>query len=368
MKRKKKVLISGYYGFDNSGDDAILKAIVKDLKDNSNNIDITAFSNNPSSTEKIYGIKAVNRFSIGQVNREIKDCDLFISGGGSLLQDVTSTRSILYYLALMQKAKKYNKPIMVYANGIGPINKKINRCLTRKILNKVDLITLRDYDSKRTLEEIGVENPNIFVTADPVFTLLPSDEERVNKIFKEENIPMDKALVGVSIRSWKDSEKLIDVLPMAIDYMMKKYDANVVMIPMHYPSDLKISYAVKDRVTMDGCYVLSEKYSVEDIMGVIGKTEIMIAMRLHSLIYAATQWVPMIGIIYDPKIEGILKLIHMDYMCSVDNLELKDLCSNIDIVWSNKDELKLRLKKYDADFKEKALKNVHMALELLDSR
>ena len=116
---KKKILISGYYGFDNSGDDAILKAIVKDLKENNSSIEITAFSNNPTFTEKIYDINAVNRFGIRDVFRAIKNCDLFISGGGSLLQDVTSTRSLLYYIALMKIAKLFNKPVMVYALFIG---------------------------------------------------------------------------------------------------------------------------------------------------------------------------------------------------------------------------------------------------------
>ena len=80
----KKVLISGYYGFDNSGDDAILKAIVKDLKANDSSIQITAFSNNPPFTKKIYGIEAVYRFGMLDIIRAIRDCDLFISGGGSL--------------------------------------------------------------------------------------------------------------------------------------------------------------------------------------------------------------------------------------------------------------------------------------------
>src|SRR5690606_34850383 len=100
----KKILISGYYGFDNSGDDAILKAMVEDLKENDNSIEITALSRNPTFTEKIYNIRAVNRFKIRDVMRAIEDCNLFISGGGSLLQDVTSTRSLLYYLSLMEVA------------------------------------------------------------------------------------------------------------------------------------------------------------------------------------------------------------------------------------------------------------------------
>ncbi len=164
MGADKKILISGYYGFDNSGDDAILKAIVKDIKRiGGEDVRIIALSNNPSCTEEIYGIEAVNRFGIKGVVKAIKDCDLFISGGGSLLQDVTSTRSLLYYITLMKLAKLYKKPVMVYANGIGPINRSINRVLTRNILNKVDLITLRDEDSKIFLEELGVKKMKMYM-------------------------------------------------------------------------------------------------------------------------------------------------------------------------------------------------------------
>ncbi len=361
----KKILISGYYGFDNSGDDAILKAIVKDLKETDSSIEITAFSNNPTYTEKIYNIKAVNRFGIRDIVKTIKDCDLFISGGGSLLQDVTSTRSLLYYIVLMKLAKMFNKPVMVYANGIGPINRRINRFLTRKILNKVDLITLRDEESNLFLKDLGVKNKNIHVTADPVFTLEPTKEEGIDVILKEEGIPDDKLLVGVSVRRWDNGENLIDSMAKAIDYIIEEYGVNVVLIPMHYPEDLSISEDILDRVTGEGCYILSNKYSVEDIMGVINRLEIIVAMRLHSLIYAATQGIPMVGIVYDPKIVGFLKSIHMEHMCSVEDMKYTELVENIQYVWENRDRLRDELIEVNKEMRDKTLKNICMALELL---
>ncbi len=365
MGADKKILISGYYGFDNSGDDAILKAIVKDIKRIGEDVRIIALSNNPSCTEEIYGIEAVNRFGIKGVVKAIKDCDLFISGGGSLLQDVTSTRSLLYYITLMKLAKLYKKPVMVYANGIGPINRSINRVLTRNILNKVDLITLRDEDSKIFLEELGVKNENVHVTADPVFNLKPTDRSMVIKILKKESIPLDKPLVGVSVREWKNAHGLVENMAKSIDYIGNKYNVNIILIPMHYPEDLSISYDILSRVAGGSCYVLSNKYSVEDIMGIINGLEMMIAMRLHSLIYAASQGVPMVGLIYDPKIEGFLRSIDMNHMCTVEDMEYDELIKNIEYVWDNREELGLRLKELDQHMKEKAVKNAHMALDLL---
>lgn len=368
MSTNKRVLISGYYGFNNSGDDAILKAIVKDLKNANDTIEITALSNNPPSTESVYKIHAINRFNVKEVIRAIKRCDLFISGGGSLLQDVTSTRSLLYYVALMRLAKMYKKPVMVYANGIGPIHKKINRILTRNILNRVEYITLRDTDSKAFIKELGVENKNIYVTADPVFNLEASEDSKVDEILFKEGIPLDKPLIGIAIRNWTNKANLIDSLTKAANHMISKYNANIVLIPMHYPEDLDISRMLLDRLDNKRCFIISNKYSVEDIMGIIKRMEIIIAMRLHSLIYAATQHVPMIGIVYDPKIEGFLKSIEMNNMCTVENIDYVNLIENIDYVWKNRKDLTNRLKFFDSVMKEEALRNVNIALELLNSR
>lgn len=365
MNQVKKIIISGYYGFDNSGDDAILKAIVKDIGQLGDNIDITVLSNDPEKTRTMYPVKAIDRFKLGELIGGMREADLFISGGGSLLQDVTSTRSLLYYLGTMYLAKLLGKPVMIYANGIGPIDRPINRLLTRRILNRVDLITLRDEESKDYVEELGVKNENIYVTADPVFTLLPSPEEDIEKIYRDESIPMDKDIIGVSVRKWHNSKHLIEVISRSIDYILEKYDVNVVLIPMHYPDDLDISQEIKERVRLDGCYVMEEKYTVEEIMGITKKFEIIIAMRLHALIYAATQEVPIVGLAYDPKVVGILGSLGMNHFCDVDGLDYDELIRNIDEVWSEKDDLRIKLKRQEEKLEEKALDNVRMVLELL---
>lgn len=368
MKRKDRILISGYYGFDNSGDDAILRAIVKDIKKYGNDVEIIALSNKPEHTKSVYGIEAINRFNIGEIRHAMENTDLFISGGGSLLQDITSTRSILYYLLLMNYAKKQGIPVMVYANGIGPINKKFNRLLTKKVLNKVDLITLRDEDSKRFLEELGVTNKNIYVTADPVFTMLASSENKIDNILKREGIPRDKELVGIAIRPWKQAPDLVNVISMAIAKILDEYDVNIILIPMHYPEDLDISLEVERVVSREEVYVIKNQLSVEDIMGITKELELIIAMRLHSLIYAATQGTPMIGLIYDPKIEGFLNFIDVKYMCNVVDMNSEELLSNFKAIWKDKQSIRIMLKKKEESLKMSALENIHMALELLRSR
>ena len=362
---RDSILLSGYYGFDNSGDDAILKAIVKDIKAYNKDISINVLSNNPAKTEEIYNVNAVNRFEFKKVYKAMKNSTLFISGGGSLLQDITSTRSLLYYLSTIRLAKLYNKPVMVYANGIGPIKKKLNRILTRSTLNKVDLITLRDKDSEDFIKVLGVKNKNIVVTADPVFTLEPAPEPRIQEIFEKEEIPRHKKFIGISVRKWKDNENLIKVMAEAIDYIVEKYDVNVILIPMHYPEDLEISLDINSMVRKNGSYVIKEKYGVEEIMGIIRELEIIVAMRLHSLIYAATQEIPMVGLSYDPKVDGILRSLDMDYICSIETLSYDDLLEKIDYIWNNRTNLNKHLKEQHKELEEKALSNVEMALDLI---
>jgi len=367
MKQSKSVIISGYYGFNNSGDDAILKAIVNDFKREFKNINMTALSNNPKNTEEVYGIKAISRFNIISVMKSIYKSDMLLSGGGSLLQDISSTRSLIYYLSIIKIAELFNKPVMVFANGIGPINKKMNRFFTKKVLNKVELITLRDFKSEKTLEDIDVKN-NIYVTADPVFTLEASQDARISDILTREGIPTDKPLVGISVRKWRNTENLKKVVARAVEYINNNYNARVLMIPMHYPEDLEISNEIKEIANCPDCYVLKENYCVEDIIGIINKLELIVAMRLHSLIYAATQAVPMIGLVYDPKVEGVLELIGIDEKYDVDKLEIVELCGAIDRTWNNKEAIKLKLDKVRKELKKKALDNIKMAINIIKSR
>ncbi len=365
MGKSKNILISGYYGFDNSGDDAILKAIVKELKSREENLNINVLSKNPLKTEEMYGVNALDRFNFGEVRKAIKETDLLISGGGSLLQDITSTRSILYYLAIMKLAKLNKRPVMIYANGVGPINKLLNRILTRSILNRVDLITLRDDVSMDFVKSLGVGNKNIHVTADPVYTLDASPELRIEEIFSIEEVDTSKKIVGISIREWKAGKDIVGNMVRTINHILEEYDYNVLLIPMHYPDDLDIAFEIQEDLDKSRVFVVKENYSVEDVMGIISKMDIMVAMRLHSLIYAATQKVPMVGISYDPKIDGILESLSIENIVDVHKLDHRDLIENIDYVIENREDLLSNLDKQDKNLKSKARENVDLALELL---
>lgn len=365
LSKGPKIVMSGYFGFDNSGDDAILKAIVKDLREQDPSVRIKVLSKDPSKTEQLCPVTSANRFKLREVISSLRDAQLVISGGGSLLQDVTSTRSLLYYLALMKLAFILKKPVMIYANGIGPINKTFNRRLTKWILERVDLITLRDKGSLDFVKSIGVKNDRIMVTADPVFTLNPAERERIKEILRIEGIDTSRQLIGISVRNWKNDDALIQAVAKGTRRLIDDKSVGVVMIPMHYPEDLAISERISDLSGSNNCWTLKGKYSVEEIMGIIREMEIMAAMRLHSLIYAATQGVPMAGLVYDPKVKGFLDELGLDHYTDVKSITSESFYKLVSEVWAVREEVGRSIDIHKERLEKLALENIRQAYSLI---
>ena len=128
------ILISGYYGFDNIGDESILRTLVTSLRERIPDCSLTVLSHDPAATREKYGVEAVERMSPLAIARAVRRCDMLISGGGSLLQDVTSSKSLHYYLAIIRFAQLLGKKVFIYSQGIGPIEKDADRRATARAL------------------------------------------------------------------------------------------------------------------------------------------------------------------------------------------------------------------------------------------
>ena len=123
------ILISGYYGFKNAGDELILKAMITDLRSYKPDVKITVLSAAPDETSNSYNVCAVNRWNIFSVVREIAKCKMLLSGSGGLFQDTTGILSLWYYLLIISTAKVFRKIVFVYAAGIGEIRYAFNNFL-----------------------------------------------------------------------------------------------------------------------------------------------------------------------------------------------------------------------------------------------
>ena len=208
----KKVVISGYYGADNFGDEAILETLIQRLK--KNEADITVISTNPDKTSKTHNVNSIKSFALSKVIKQISKSDVLISGGGSLLQDVTSVKSLFYYLFVIFVAQFFKKEVIIFAQGIGPINNKIGEFFTKKLLKKCRWVSVRDEKSLFLLRGWGIKTE---LVCDPLYDLELAASNSENR-------------VGVQLRSFKTlSEKLLITLAnrIAIDFSDKEIEVTI---------------------------------------------------------------------------------------------------------------------------------------------
>lgn len=288
-EKYKNVLISGYYGFDNFGDEAILGVLVKKLEELKANVRV--LSKNPTKTARSYRVESISFFAIPKVISWIKNCDVLISGGGSLLQDVTSLKSLLYYLFIINTALFFNKKVIIFSQGIGPINSSFGRFLTKNTLKKCTLVTVRDEKSLFLLRGWGIK-PEL--VCDPLF-----DTPLVG------SMPSNK--VGVQLRNFKTLKETL--LVKLAEQVAKNFPDKEIEI-----------YSFQDSLDLDVCKrfetmlrsinpviqttVLYNQTSKE-ILDKISKLDYMVAMRFHANLIALKYGIKTLAICYDEKVEKL---------------------------------------------------------------
>ena len=318
------ILISGYYGFNNIGDESILRTVIDNLREKLPDVDITVLSQDPAQTAEKYGVKAARRMSVPDIFRAVRRCDLLLSGGGSLLQDATSGRSILYYLFILRLAQLLGKQTFIYSQGIGPISAPRNRRLTYRVLRRTDGIVVRDAKSRDLLLEIGVPAKLVHVTADPVIRVKKPDLTQGYEILSREGCPKrgDRLTVGWAVKARKPNKAFLQEVEKCILWLREEYGADSVLITFFHDEDVGVCEAVAERLGgRAGC--LRQKYLSEETLSIIGCMDVLVGVRLHSLIYAAVMGVPMIGVSYDPKVDSFLSSIRRPTHFTVENFTLE---------------------------------------------
>lgn len=340
-----KILISGYYGFNNIGDESILTAVVGSMREKLDDIEITVLSHDPESTAEKYAINSCDRKSIPAVLSAIRRCDLLVSGGGSLLQDTTSKRSILYYLFIMSAAKIMRKPFFIYSQGIGPINSKFNRRLTASVLKHASGIVVRDVSSKQLLIEIGLDGDGIVVTADPVLGVKPVGLDKGKEILLQEGFKKQEGSViaGFAIKERRIDSDFMAELEISMERLIREQNVQIVLIPFHYSEDMaaaaELERRLGERGLADRVCTIRHKHLIEEMMSIIGNMDILVGVRLHSLIHAAIMGIPMIGISYDPKINSFLHSIGMKAACTIYDLNNDFFVKEFAEIYANRDEI-----------------------------
>lgn len=361
------IVISGYYGSKNAGDEAMLAAMIEVLSDLDPKVNITVISANPKDTMERHGVQAVSWLGIPAIWRALHQADLLLSGGGSLLQNVTSRRSLYYYMGIIFLAFMARVPVMLYAQGIGPIRGHVARRLMAWIGNRVQLITVRDQGSLGELESLGITRPHIEATADPVLAIHPVDKGIGRSILKQYHADGAKPVVGISVREWCGWKHYKQVVAQTADQIAEEFGARVVFLPMQYPEDVRTAEIIAAH-TKHPVTVLNDEYTTSELLSIVGNMDLLIAVRLHALIFAGVMGIPMIGISYDPKIDRFLEYIGEKAVGDLQKISLEKLMGEVRCKWNDKAAFKARNAELLAKLRVLAVRNAELAFGLIQDK
>lgn len=293
------VLISGYYGFGNAGDEAVLAGILLQLSSLWPEARYLVLSGDPESTYREHGVLAVDRSDLRAVSAALRESTLLISGGGTLLQDVTSSRSLYYYLFLIMAAHWHGLPVAIYGQGLGPLRSMWNRFLTLRVLRLAQLVILRDPAAYEQLLAWGFDEERLCLGADPVVALEALDNAGIiDELYSQ--IEESKAALYVSLRPWPSLTAHLPAVAAALDSLSQKA-WQVVFIPFQFEADYPVCQACAE-LMREPALVWETPLTFQEILTLFGEADYCLGMRLHSLVFAAIQQVPMVGLAYDPKV------------------------------------------------------------------
>ena len=324
------VVICGAYGRGNAGDDAILEAILQEMRSIDPDMPITVLTKDPKATRLTYRVRTAGRMDVGTWKKAMRHAGLYINGGGSLIQDVTSRRSLWFYLHNIQAAHKAGCKVQMYGCGIGPVLREQHRKLAASVLNaSVDVITLREPDSLKELQSMGVTKPEILLTADPALTLPAASEDEIDSVLLRAGIPTHGKYLCFALRNWKGFEDKAPLFAQAAKYAYETYSLTPVFAAVEKHLD-----PVAGRLAAAGLdiphFFLDDAGSAGTIIGALSRMQAVVSMRLHALIFAAGQGIPLAGVVYDPKVSAFLRYIGQEQFVDLAELTGQNLCAMMD--------------------------------------
>ena len=291
-----KAILCGYYGMGNGGDEALLVSLLQMLP---SQIEPIVLSGNPAQTSELYGVTSCDRKSAFPIFQALKAADLFIWGGGSLMQDATSWLNPIYYGGLMALAQQQGLKTIAWAQGIGPLNRNLTRKITKQLLYGCAGISVRDYRSAKILEEWQISP---LIAPDPVWAL-ESKECLLNP-----DLPESRVALVLRSHPLLTPERL-ETLTQALQDFQQATDSYILIVPFQPSQDRDLAYSLQQKLGEN-----SEVLSISDpreLKGLFKKVKMTIGMRLHSLIMAAAEGCPCFALSYDPKVSQLMSELNL---------------------------------------------------------
>lgn len=381
---KKSILIAGYYGFGNTGDEAILSAILAQLCQQRKDLEFTVVSANPAETTSTFNVNSVHWKDVEALHRAAEESDLMILGGGGLFQDywgvpkdialTASHWGISFNSAIAMLAVFYQKPFMIYSVGVGPLETQEGRELTRWTFDLAQVATVRDAESRDLLLSLGVAEEKISIAPDPALTL-PLDSPSAENILRAQDVRIgEHPIVGVCIRNWSEQEGgWKKELAGALDEFLAAYDCRLLFIPFQVQehaleNDRSVALEIISMMqNQDRAVVLEQAYSPAVAAGLISHCQFLIGMRLHSLIFAANAGIPSMALVYDPKVYNFMKSLDLsEYALPLRTLTVEEGRKLLSRAWEQRAEIQKTMQGQAEVLKEFSRKLPEMALHLLE--
>lgn len=363
-----RIGISGSYGGMNLGDEAILEGILTELGPELS-ANATVFTRNPPDTlsrHKVARAISPRAMTKTEMRAELDGMDLLILGGGGILYDQDAEA----YLREVFLAHELGIPVVVYAISAGPLKRQTARDAVRGGLNDAALITVRDRQGYRLLEDVGVTR-EIHLAADPALLLEP--EELPVEALTAEGVEFDRKLVGFSVREPGpaapdiDPEEYHALLANAADFIVERYDADVVFVPME-KADVQHSHGVVAHMqNSERAEILRRRYSPRQILHLMGRFEFAVGMRLHFLIFAALRGTPFAALPYASKVTGLLEHLQIETP-PMASIGIGQLIARIDRSWDRREEIRARIRDRLPELKSRARRTNELLMEVLRER
>ena len=302
-----RAVLCGYYGMGNAGDEALLMSLLQMLPES---VEPIVLSGEPQTTKKQYGVASYYRKSSLTILKLLKKSDVFIWGGGSLMQDATSLASPIYYAGLMALAQQRGLKTIAWAQGIGPLRRSFTRWLTKQVLLGCDAVSVRDTASAELLSSWKIEP---IVAPDPVWALANEPPPELPDT--------DKPTVAVVLRSHPllTAERLRTIVRAIKDFQAQS-NSFVLLVPFQPTQDSAIAEQIVAELTQD--YGVISLNNPKQLKGLFERVKMAIGMRLHSLIMAAEAGCTCFALSYDPKVSQLMRELDLP------GYELADLPSD----------------------------------------
>jgi polysaccharide pyruvyl transferase CsaB len=327
MRGARTVLVAGYYGFGNAGDEAILAAVLASLRKQRPELQLVVASGDPARTRVEHDVDAVTRDDLGAVVAAARDCDLVVLGGGGLFQDYwpvplerclsAEPGGLPAYFAFAVLAAALGKPLVILAAGVGPLATAESRRLACAAFELATLATVRDTRSREALAECGLEPDRLpEVAADPAFLLAGAADDEVDRLLAGHAVPAGEPLLGVALRHWPfhgDAEALAAAVARAVDVHLDTHGGRALLVPFQHAGpgagedDAAMHDRVMSRLAQPGrATMLRGALPPALLAGVLRRCSAVVAMRYHAALFGLAGERPVVALAYDPKVEALL--------------------------------------------------------------